>query len=248
MNMAGHHSALPFSSFGTYLKSRRLERGFDLERIAIDTRVPEHILLHIEMEDHDQLPAPVYTKGFIRAFARAVGANGDQAVAQYEASIEMHRQTATNAKHPPEMKSRFWIRLGFSLGALLGLITISLVTHLTSSRQEKSNHPTIHTKSPTRRSPHTVSAPQTVTLTHRKTNSDRLLLKIFAVEDTWLKVTVDNQEPVEYKLNVGDQIELEAAIGYNLIVGNSKGLKLTLNDLPLTIPSHPSRLAKIQIP
>ena len=45
-----------------------------------ETRIRRDALIHIEEEDHEKLPDIVFVKGFLRAYAKAIGADGDEAV------------------------------------------------------------------------------------------------------------------------------------------------------------------------
>jgi len=71
---------------------------------------------------------------------------------------------------------------------------------------------------------------------------------VIAVEDTWLKVIMDEKGSTEYSLNSGDQIELEAAAGFSLLIGNAGGLKITLNDQPVSIPGKSGEVVTIELP
>jgi hypothetical protein len=73
-------------------------------------------------------------------------------------------------------------------------------------------------------------------------------LHVIAVEKTWLKVIMDEKAPAEYHLNSGDQLELEAASGFNLLIGNAGGLKLSLNDKPVLIPGESGEVVTIELP
>ncbi|NNK84858.1 MAG: helix-turn-helix domain-containing protein, partial [Desulfobacterales bacterium] len=61
-------------SFGRYLQDIRLSKGISLETVAEETRIRIDNLLLIEGENHDKLPDEVFVKGFVRAFAKAIGA------------------------------------------------------------------------------------------------------------------------------------------------------------------------------
>ncbi len=71
------------TSFGEYLKTVRLEKGIRLSDISGQTRISRDTLEALEAEDHARLPAEVFVKGFIRAYARVVGADGDVAVQRF---------------------------------------------------------------------------------------------------------------------------------------------------------------------
>ena len=66
---------------GLMLRQAREERGLTLDDVARITRVPLRTLEAIEDGDRTALPAPVYVRGFVRAFARAVGVAPEDAVA-----------------------------------------------------------------------------------------------------------------------------------------------------------------------
>jgi len=71
------------ASFGKYLKTVRLEKGIKLSEVARQTRIHKVTLALIEEEDHARLPAEVFVKGFLRAYARVIGADGNVAVGGY---------------------------------------------------------------------------------------------------------------------------------------------------------------------
>ena len=72
-----------YLSFGRYLKNMRLEKGIHLATVSKETRIGIHNLALIENEDHAHLPAEVFVKGFLRAYAKAIGADGDRTLELY---------------------------------------------------------------------------------------------------------------------------------------------------------------------
>ena len=76
----------------------------------------------------------------------------------------------------------------------------------------------------------------------------KLLLQVFAVKETWMKVIIDDRDAKEYRLKTGDRLELEASSGYNLLLGDAKGVELTLNDKPFKISGKDGQVVTIQIP
>jgi cytoskeleton protein RodZ len=74
------------------------------------------------------------------------------------------------------------------------------------------------------------------------------LLNITVSEKTWLKVLVDDQEAMEYALNTGDRLDLEAAESINLLIGNAGGVQLTLNDKPYPVPGKSGQVVNVVIP
>lgn len=81
--------ATPFD--GARLRRARLRRGFDLERIAGITKINPTYLRWIEEERFDDLPAAVYVRGFVTAYARCVGLEPVTAAAGYVQLMETAR-------------------------------------------------------------------------------------------------------------------------------------------------------------
>ncbi len=70
------------------LKDRREKLGKTIEEIAKATRIKGSYLRAIEDGDFSKLPVEVYTRGYIREYARFLGVSPDIAIASYEAYIE----------------------------------------------------------------------------------------------------------------------------------------------------------------
>jgi len=70
-------------SFGAQLRQERERQGVTLEDISLSTKIGTRMLRALEEEHFDQLPGGIFNKGFIRAYARCLGMDEDQAVADY---------------------------------------------------------------------------------------------------------------------------------------------------------------------
>ncbi len=75
-------------NLGEYLRAERLARGISLQQISADTRISMSMLQAIEEGDTAQLPAPVFTKGFLRAYAKQIGLDPDAVIAEYQDRVE----------------------------------------------------------------------------------------------------------------------------------------------------------------
>jgi cytoskeleton protein RodZ len=71
------------ASFGAQLKQERERKGVTLEDISLTTKIGTRMLRALEEEHFDQLPGGIFNKGFIRAYARCLGMDEEQAVADY---------------------------------------------------------------------------------------------------------------------------------------------------------------------
>jgi cytoskeletal protein RodZ len=69
--------------FGEKLRKQREQRGLELDAISNTTKISTRMLRALEDEHFDQLPGGVFNKGFVRAYARQIGLNEEEAVADY---------------------------------------------------------------------------------------------------------------------------------------------------------------------
>jgi len=74
------------TSFGERIKRERELRGVSLEEIAESTKIGKRNLEALETEDFDKLPGGIFNKGFVRAYAKYLGLDEDQAVTDFLAA------------------------------------------------------------------------------------------------------------------------------------------------------------------
>jgi len=236
-------------SFGRYLKTVRLEKGIGLKEVAEETKVGMDYLLLIEKEDHDRLPADVFVKGFLRAYAQAIGADDEEVVKLYTASRQTFQDTAEFDADIIKAGQAFWPRLLISLGVFLGIIIMSIFMISVFDERPPSDDSRLNVSKEINRDIPFKDVQEPNVVNEQSGNvSEKLLLKVVTVEDTWMKITVDRQSPREYSLRPGDLLEFEASLGYNLLIGNAAGVQLTLNDKPVEILGKHGQVKHIQIP
>lgn len=71
-------------TLGEELKRRREERNIALADIAEATRIGTRFLKAIEADNYSVLPGGIFTRSFIRAYAKQVGMDEDDAIALYQ--------------------------------------------------------------------------------------------------------------------------------------------------------------------
>ena len=75
-------------SLGEYLRAERQARGISLEQIFADTRISMEMLRAIENGNVEQLPAPIFIKGFLKAYAEKIGLDPEEVIVEYQNLIE----------------------------------------------------------------------------------------------------------------------------------------------------------------
>ena len=81
--------------FGNKFRQAREKKEISLDDVSSVTKISARMLQAIEEERFDQLPGGVFNKGFIRAYAKHLGLNAEEAVTDYlaclrQAQIDAH--------------------------------------------------------------------------------------------------------------------------------------------------------------
>ncbi len=82
-------------SVGAKLKQEREHQGLTLDDVSASTKISLRMLTALEQDHFDQLPGGIFNKGFIRAYARVLGMDEEEVIADYIA-----------ATAPPEKESK----------------------------------------------------------------------------------------------------------------------------------------------
>lgn len=72
---------------GAHLRNIRIAKGVSLDEISAATKVKKSYLEAIESDNPRRFPAPVFMKGFIKAYAKALGLNPEEISEKY-----LHRE------------------------------------------------------------------------------------------------------------------------------------------------------------
>lgn len=83
------------------LRAARERQGLSLEDVAARTRVRPALLRALEEGRYDALPGPVYTRGFLKLYARAVGLDPAAVVAAWEQEAQARAGSAPRPAAPP---------------------------------------------------------------------------------------------------------------------------------------------------
>lgn len=78
---------LPLHGVGERLRLAREEKGMTITQVAAETRISQRQLELIEAGDFDALPARTYAVGFSRSYARLVGLDERQVVAEVRSEL-----------------------------------------------------------------------------------------------------------------------------------------------------------------
>jgi cytoskeletal protein RodZ len=257
-----NHSEL--ATFGEELRREREIRGISLKEISDATKISKRFLEAIERNDHKTLPAPVFTRGFVREYARYLGLNAEEMVTRYnyaasgddriEQSAHLHSLVQPQ---PPPRESKgippLYARIDRNIYLLLAIVAaLSLVTWwaLRFKREARAEAIDAVTHSATASpagapAPHRVPVvtPPPVTAPVAAAPVDDLLhLTIDLTDDSWITLKADGKTIVNDELKSGEHRTFEAHEEFFFsTVGNPDALTMTLNGIKIPVLGKPGR-------
>lgn len=222
-------------SFGRYLKGIRLQRGISLNAVADEICVGLWLLSLIESEDHERLPDEVYVKGILRAYAKVIGVDPADVIRRYQFNRHACLRSAQAEADLLKSGMRCFPRMALTLGAVLVIACASLAFYEfpgVESDKPVTNHSEIVTKSI---QPNEVSASETAPA---RPGHDLMYLKIDVISETTINVQIDDQQYAKYHLYPNDAAQFEAYERFNLLISDADGVRIHLNDKPVTVPGE----------
>jgi cytoskeletal protein RodZ len=246
------------ASFGEELRREREIRGISVKEIADATKISKRFLEAIERNDHKTLPAPVFTRGFVREYARYLGLNAEEMVNRYnfaavgddriEQSAHLERLTTPQApplpgKKPPAKGipppyARVDRNVYILIVVVIALAGVSYwaLKHRRESRAANEEHLAVESKSAPAPVTPPVVLPQTATTSTQPDPNvpARLVLSIEVTERSFVKLEADGESVINDELRRGYHRSIEAKDAFRFkTIGNAAGITLTLNDLPV---------------
>jgi cytoskeletal protein RodZ len=254
--------ASELASFGEELRREREIRGISLKEIADATKISKRFLDALERNDHTTLPAPVFTRGFVREYARYVGLNAEEMVNRYnyaasnddriEKPPQIERYPATPVRDiSPKPKPKRGIppayaRVNRNLIAIF-VIVLALATvvwwavqrKLLVERDSAAEPPPIAAAKPVPLPPAPAPAAAPVV------DDSKLRLEIEATDRAWISVKADGKRVFEDELQQGEKRDFEAADKFDFKTGNAAGVILRINgvEVPQLGPEGRTRSA-----
>ena len=146
-------------SLGGYFREEREAQGLTFEQLATSTRIRESYLQALEDGHFNLLPEKVFVKGFVRAYAQALGLDEEEALRRFSIAAMFYYQKEEEEQQQViqrEEDDRKGKADRNAVGILTGVILIGLVFILS---YEQPSSPTPQTSSTPESTPPTSSVP-----------------------------------------------------------------------------------------
>lgn len=247
---------------GAWFKAAREQNGESLDDVSRVTRIGKIYLEAIEEGSSSKLPSPAYTRGFIRLYAAHLGLSPDEALIILDGN-----QTSSVAANDPDAKNKPGIienpasparnRL-FVLLLLLSCIAVALFLYIRSNNPvspEKPAQTVLKTSPPNgniQKDPAGLPAAKDASEpsapgTGDSRAADGIILRLKAVRDSRLHITIDGAVSQEYDLVAGDIVEWKAEKAFLLDIENAASVEGELNGVPLKPFGEPGQPAHMII-
>ncbi len=304
---------LETSGVGELLREERRRRSLDRSDVAAKTRLREYIIEAIEKEAWDELPQPVFVRGFIRSYAQALGIDEAKVLDLYNRA-RPEEPAEPRPLVAPEESGRgkrilLTLFLGFLGALLLYLWQGAPAPEWPSAPQQEGVSDSDSPGESTGKGIGEPEPPQAVLPPAEDTAEPRaepepdeealdevetriaelavpppadrpsmqavvegdsgqaageetdqiqaeeeypagppFILKARVKQRTWVKISVDGQEPKEFLFQPGSRPEWEAEEGFEMVIGNAGGIVLELNGRVLDELGASGQVIRLELP
>lgn len=243
---------MPDMEFNKRLREERLRQGWSLEEVEEETKIRKYYLDALENGNFRVLPPPVYASGFVKRYAILLGLDEKEMVAEFRALAYGEREEQEVVEEPVEVVSPdreprkpFPIKniKNVAAGIVFLIIALWLGSYLVSYIANWSkNHttPPDQTQAQQRQAvpqnqtnnqapPQQTTAPEQPAPPPAATNQSGVTVELEATARCWLSVTVDGKNTFTGTMIAGDKKSFNGKKSVVLNVGNSGGVKITVN-------------------
>jgi cytoskeleton protein RodZ len=251
---------------GAVLQSARERRGLSLDELARRTKISVRVLRAIESNAFDLVPHGIFTRGFLRAYAREVALDPAQIGEQYLAQFS----TADGADHSPKnsiddfpteepvVVNRYAefdssADSGSEAGKAIAIALVSLgfVTYLSlGTSRDPIPGETVALESAAA-VPEQARRPEVLLASDPTgpvaTSGDALEIELRPSALCWVEAVVDGSRSVYRLMQPGDRETLTVHESLTLRVGNPAAFGFSVNGRPGRLPGRPYQPITIRV-
>ena len=226
-------------TIGEQLRNARRARGITIEQLASVTKISPGVLRALEADDLAKLPGWVFTRGFLKAYAREVGLDPHETVVSFLAQItppeEENEADARRSRDDADTAS-LTTEHSTDLGQMIAvaMIVIAVVAYLglhkRTAASAQASAPAVSSEPATPAPADTpVATTGVVTPTPVASEASDLKVDLTATGPCWVAATADAELRVQRLMNAGDHETVTARETLTLRVGDPATLTFSLN-------------------
>jgi cytoskeleton protein RodZ len=251
-------------TFGENLRREREMRGVSLEEISDATKISVRMLHALEADQFDKLPGGIFTRSFLRAYAKYLGLDEETVMAEFQLVAPASAQQADlgriSQQRPPKPAAKSRAAIVALLVALLMLSGGYALYHYGDWPQRMLSHrarevpravvpapaaaPARQADAGTPAEPSTGAAATTEGVSDAEKG---LVLQVAATEPSWVAVEIDGKPAAQRTMEPNEIQTFRAKASFDLITGNAEGIILTLNGKTLDPLGHRGETKKVHL-
>lgn len=255
---------------GGELRQAREQRGLSLDELSRLTKISATALGAIDANDIAHLPGGIFTRGFVKAYAREVGLDPADVARRYAAQFEPIApptvDTAAGSERPPAAAREpshpgihaflvDWLdRPVVRLAGLLALVVVAYLLLWRSPTQTALNR----AETPTARDSSSVASPQPRSevatagavvgaVSPSVGRSDLLRIELLPGAAVWVSATADGSRVAYRMMQAGDSQAIEVRNELVLRVGEPAKFAFTINGRSGRLLGRPGQPATARI-
>lgn len=240
-------------SFGDELRRERLVREVTLEEIFAATKISVRLLSALERSDLVKLPAPVFTRGFIRAYCLHLGLDPVGKINTYLAEVQAGAAPVPASGGKPAGGSRFLRGRRSTAGTILGGVTaVLLLLGLIASPDHRRPN-AVRSSGVARVEPvsfKNVSPSNEPTPLIREDAPEILggaagiALVLDFDEPSWIEISADGEKVFGGLVTAGESRRFEAQKGFRVTLGNAGGVRVSVDGRPVERLGRPGEVVR----
>jgi cytoskeletal protein RodZ len=224
-------------SIGDTLAEARRQADLTVTQVSQRTCIRETIIRGIERGDFSACGGDFYARGHIRSIARAVGADPDALIREYDETRGTPRpisaadvfEPATPIKIRERRGPNWSVAMLLALAVLVGLVVYHLVSSSPHSPSASSGSRHVGTtahkpaaKPTARPTPTSTTAPPAL--------ANQVVIRLTATQTCWVQLTTASGTQIyQGDINPGSSMNWTEKQPVSLVLGNPAGVSLTVN-------------------
>jgi cytoskeletal protein RodZ len=234
-------------SIGDTLAEARRQADLTVTQVSQRTCIRETIIRGIERDDFSACGGDFYARGHIRSIARAVGADPDALIREYDETQGAPRaisaadvfEPATPIKIRERRGPNWSLAMLLALAVIVGLVVYHLVSSSSPARPAAASSSSRHVGTAAHKPAAKPTAhPRATTTPSPAALANHVVIRITATQTCWVQLTTASGTQIyQGDINAGSSMNWTEHQAVSLVLGNPAGVSLTVNG------QNPSQLA-----
>jgi cytoskeletal protein RodZ len=234
---------------GEVLKTNRERLGLDLKTMAHDLKIQYEHLRALEDNNFEKLPPDVYTKGYIREYARVLNVDPEPLIHEYTEYLTKKVGEVPKAPHPPKRSISLPLIL-FSFMIILGIVS-GLIIYSPKSKEIPPPPQQVDVP-PAPQQIEVPAPPQQIEVPAPSPDVGQPLLQhtleVVATETTWLQIEMEDGSTEEVLMRPEETKEWTTEGGFSIKLGNAGGVRLVLDGRDMGTPGKKGQVIRLTLP